>query len=96
MNDLASRKKNFISKQRSGDNLTSEADRETGSPVTKQVLGEDVLLSDDMHHCDSNENFIVGEINLYDDVFKFEVHNDKEEYMKTCDRIWNEWQNLKK
>ncbi|CAI4057794.1 hypothetical protein SUVZ_02G5850 [Saccharomyces uvarum] len=96
MNDLASKKKNFISKQRSGDNLTSEADREAGSPVTKQVLSEDVPLSDDMHHCNSNEKFIVGEVNLYDDVFKFEVRNDKDEYMKTCERIWNEWQNLKK
>ncbi|QID83786.1 hypothetical protein GRS66_006264 [Saccharomyces pastorianus] len=96
LNDLTSRKKNFISKQRTGDNVNSEGDRETESPVAKQVLGEDVALNDDMHHCNANERVIAGEINLHDDVFKFEVHNDKDEYMKTCERIWNEWQNLKK
>ncbi|CAI4059440.1 Dig2p SKDI_04G6820 [Saccharomyces kudriavzevii IFO 1802] len=94
--DLASRKKNYISRQRSGDIITSRTDSETGSPVTKHVLSEDASLNDDIGDDNDKEKSISGEIYLYDDVFKFEVRSDKDDYMKACDRIWNEWQSLKK
>ncbi|EJS42176.1 dig2p [Saccharomyces arboricola H-6] len=96
LDDLALRKKNYVFKQRSGGTATSRTDRETGSPVKKQVLSEDTSLNDDVVDDNEKEMTIVGEISLTDDVFKFEIRNDKDDYMKVCERIWNDWQNLKK
>ncbi|CAI4038331.1 hypothetical protein SMKI_04G6750 [Saccharomyces mikatae IFO 1815] len=97
LDDLTSRKRGFISRRHhSGDSITSKIDRDTECPVTRHSLSEDASLNDDADDYNDKERSIIGEISLYDDVFKFEVCNDKDDYMKACEKIWNEWHNLKR
>lgn len=96
LDDLASRKRTFLSRHHGGDPTTSRTDGDTEHPVPKHSLSEGASLNDDPDDYNDKERSIIGEISLYDDVFKFEIRNNKDDYMKACETIWSEWNNLKK
>ncbi len=96
LEDLTSRKRTFVSKHHNGDPIISKTDEDIECSVTKNSLSEGASLNDDADDDNDKERIIIGEISLYDDVFKFEVRDDKNDYMKACETIWTEWHNLKK